>query len=359
MTFEVRQGDALEQLRLLPDATVQAVVTSPPYFGLRDYGAAGQIGLEPTHLAYVSRLVDVFTELRRVLRPDGCLFVNLGDSYAGSWGAQSRGGPPSDSSTLRGNGHVGGGPKIKSLSAIQIEAHPHGTRTGSADRTPGLKAKDRIGIPHRVAFALQDAGWWWRDEIVWAKPNPMPSSVTDRTTPAHEFLFLFTRSARYHYDAAAIAEPVSEAVRRRPETMEFSSERPIVGPFASASRRGARRKTDGHPERRVRGFNDRWDEAEDAGTVPTTRNRRSVWTIPPQPLREAHFAVMPEALVEPCVLAASRPGDLVLDPFCGSGTCGVVALRHGRRFLGFDLNASYDMARRRIAGPLFAQEPTA
>jgi DNA modification methylase len=347
-------------------------VTSPPYFGLRDYGTArwdggsdqcdhlgppmrtnnkpsdgratfhggksratepmgrecdrcgarrvdSQIGLEASPAEYVDTMVQVFRDVRRVLREDGTLWLNLGDSYAGSWGAQSRG--PA-------------GVEVSAVSAAQVAAAPKLTRTGSLERTPGLKPKDLMGIPWRVAFALQADGWWLRSDIVWSKPNPMPESVTDRPTKAHEYLFLLAKGERYFYDAAAIAEPAARAGE-------------VVRPYAPDAR--SRMVGDTANDRRTA----KW--LADGMTVASARNRRSVWTVATQPFPEAHFATFPEALVEPCILAGSRPGDLVLDPFTGSGTVGKVAYRHGRRFVGAELNPSYvEMAKRRILGPLFA-----
>lgn len=207
MAVNILVGDALDTLRTLPDCTFQCCVTSPPYYGLRDYGVEGQIGLEETPDAFVDRLVEVFREVRRVLRDDGTLWLNLGDSYAGSWGAQSRGGPPSASSTLQGNGHAGGGPKIKNMSARQIHAAPkHSGKTDSTTHLDGIKPKDLMMIPAMVALALRADGWWLRSDIIWHKPNPMPESITDRPTSAHEHVFLLSKSARYFYDADAIRE---------------------------------------------------------------------------------------------------------------------------------------------------------
>jgi len=333
--FRILEGDVLARLREIESGSVRCCVTSPPYWGLRDYGVDGQLGLERTPEEYVAALVAVFREVRRVLRDDGTLWLNLGDSYAGSLGAQSRGGPPSDSSTLRGNGHVGGGPKIKSLSATQIAAHPKGqTHTGSLARTPGLKPKDLVGIPWRVAFALQADGWWLRSDIIWAKPNPMPESVRDRPTKAHEYLFLLAKAERYFYDAESTKEPATD--RGRINGRDGRDEPCAARPPGSSPRTLARL------------------DYRELG-----RNRRSVWTIATQPFSGAHFAVMPEALVDPCILAGSAQGDLVLDPFAGSGTVGVVALRHGRRFVGIELNPTYaSMARDRIRddAPLLNQE---
>ncbi len=374
--FEIRQGDALEVLRTLPDGAVRCCVTSPPYWGLRDYGHEGQLGLERTPEEYVEKLVEVFREVRRVLADDGTLWCNLGDSYAGSWGAQSRQG---ETGQMVGRSIVDA--RAAAISARQIAAHPKTTKTGSMERTPGLKPKDLVGIPWRVAFALQadgadtktlavldaacsaivdaydgeslpdkalaalerlraeyagakGASWYLRSDIIWSKPNPMPESVTDRPTKAHEYLFLLSKSQRYYYDAEAIAEPATYA--GKVVTLGEKS-------LSRGQAAGANVKASGNA-------------LADAVTVAALRNRRSVWTVTTQPFPGAHFAVMPQALVEPCILAGSEPGDTVLDPFAGSGTVGVVALRHGRRFVGVELSPEYvRMAQKRIRGPLFSE----
>jgi DNA modification methylase len=355
-------------LSTLPEGSVQTCVTSPPYLGLRDYGVAGQIGLETTPEAYLAEMVAVFREVRRVLRDDGTLWLNLGDSYAGSWGAQSRGGPPSASSTLRGNGHVGGGPKLKGLSSVQIEAAPKRTRTGSTKHLSGIKPKDLLMIPARVALALQADGWWLRSDIIWAKPNPMPESIFDRPTSAHEHVFLLSKRASYYYDADAIREPPSEALLRQiaegyagRDTKDFAN-----GGAQSASStksriiEGARRKIDkqrGHG-RRHDGFNDRWDSLSKAEQMACGSNARNVWSIATQPYSGAHFAVMPEEIARRCILAGSKPGDAILDPFGGAGTTGLVADRLGRNAVLIELNPQYaDMARERLRGdcPMFAE----
>lgn len=353
MNWEVRQGDCLDLLRAMPEASVQCAVTSPPYWGLRDYGTGAweggedscqhkgrqkprqdtsgggpdkgrfaatrgtqdskaihsilvldvcrcgarrvdqQLGLEPTPALYVERLVRIMAEARRVLRKDGVLWLNLGDCF---WSTNA----------LR-----------KNRPADQV-----------------LKHKDLIGVPWRAAFALQADGWWLRQCVIWNKPNAMPESVTDRPATSHEYLFLLSRSKRYFYDAAAVREP--DAGWDHPRAV-------LVGQPSLEPSGGLRA-----PHRGIRTQHGRNGEG---------RNKRSVWSVATEPFPGAHFAVMPQALVEPCILAGSKPGDLVLDPFAGSGTVGVVALRHGRRFLGLELNPAYaTMARERIAGPLFAQE---
>jgi DNA modification methylase len=316
----VRQGDALTVLRTLPDGIAQTCVTSPPYWGLRDYGATGQLGLEPTPEQYVGNMVEVFREVRRVLRDDGTLWLNLGDSY------------------------------VSTAPGTRNAPMPKGSLT-NADQwanvrplTPtGLKPKDLVGIPWHVAFALQADGWWLRSDIVWAKPNPMPESVMDRPSRAHEYVFLLAKSERYFYDADAIREPLSAKTLTTFGTGRHSKGTDALGKIASHN------WTESVPERRPR---------LDGNGGYAGANRRDVWTVATQCFAEAHFATFPEALVTPCVLAGSRPGDLVLDPFAGSGTTGVVALRHGRRFVGVELSPAYcAMARRRIAGPLFADLP--
>jgi DNA modification methylase len=322
-------GDALTELRRRPDESVQCVVTSPPYWGLRDYGVSGQMGLEATPELYVERLVGVFREVRRVLRKDGTLWLNLGDSYAGSWGAQSRPNGNDAGSTLQGG---------SMLSARQIEAHPKGqTHTGSLKNTPGLKAKDLVGIPWMVAFALRADGWWLRSDNIWSKPNPMPESVTDRPTKAHEYLFLLTRSERYYYDAEAIKEPGTYAGPNGAQHSPYGQGFTRRTPEQEVARQDKQR---GH-SRRHAGFNDRWDGMTRAEQSSLGRNKRSVWEIATQPYPEAHFATFPEALVEPCIKAGSREGDTVLDPFAGSGTTLAVARRLGRKAIGIELQPDY------------------
>ncbi len=333
--IDLRCGDALEVLRTLPAGRVRCCVTSPPYWGLRDYGVAGQLGLERTPDEYVARLVEVFREVRRVLADDGTLWLNLGDCYASS--------PCGNPDDARTSGLTSPGRGKDAIS-----------RAGKRNTiVAGLKPKDLVGIPWRVAFALQADGWWLRSDIIWAKLNPMPESVSDRPTKSHEYLFLLSKSASYYYDAAAIAEPSITTDPRRPYGSEGAWQmdgRPDV------------QKHGGKPRKGVVGprqDDNLWNSANGCGFPSSdfsVRNRRTVWSIATEPFPGAHFAVMPTALVEPCILAGSAPGDLVLDPFAGSGTVGVVALRHGRRFIGIDLSPAYvEMARRRISGPLFAQ----
>lgn len=326
----VLQGDVRDRLRGLADESVHCVVTSPPYFGLRDYGVAGQIGLEETPDLFVAQMVAVFEEVRRVLRDDGTLWLNLGDSYAGSWGAQSRGGPPSQSSTLAGNGHVGGGPKLKSLSAVQIAAHPKTTKTGSMGKTPGLKPKDLIGVPWRVAFALQAAGWYLRQDIIWHKPNPMPESVSDRCTKAHEYIFLFAKSKSYYFDSVAMQEPATHpngSCNRKAYTIEGERPGENANLGGGIHKIGARE----------------------------TRNKRSVWTVTTKGFKGAHFATFPPALIEPCILAGCPAGGTVLDPFFGAGTTGLVAEQHGRNCIGIELNPEYVLiATQRLGLGVFA-----
>ena len=376
-------ADVLDGLAQLPDGSVHCCVTSPPYWGLRDYGTDGQLGLEPTPEAYVENMVKVFREVRRVLRDDGTCFLNLGDSYNSGLGAK---------------GQADGGVML-----------------GNANRpiAPGLKPKDLCGIPWRVAFALQADGWWLRSDIIWAKPNPMPESVTDRPTKAHEYIFLLTKSARYFYDADAVAEPVAEFLST---TGKPVPRRKYGGVMPSEARGGV------------------YHMGQQSGQAPTPdaekagRNRRTVWTIATKPYPEAHFAVFPPELPEICIKAGTSEkgccpecgapwertwehgrvvstgggegrelsgvcsvnnrGDsnvgkftarehkttgwqptceheakpepcTVLDPFAGAGTTLMVALRLGRDAIGIELSPTYaEMARQRIDRdcPLFNRE---
>lgn len=353
-TYEILRGDVLDRLATLASDSVHCVVTSPPYWGLRDYGVNGQIGLEATPAEFLSKMVDVFREVRRVLRGDGTCWVNMGDSYAGSWGAQSRGDNSGEaSSTLDG-----GSP----LQARSIKAHPMGaTGVGSMKRTPGLKPKDLCGIPWRLAFALQDDGWWLRQDIIWSKPNPMPESVTDRCTKAHEYIFLLSKSSRYYYDADAIKEPAGGW-----NGSEFhDGKNLIVHPNVGKNRpaKGNAKTFRGGVYVKGESFDNSADMKRDShGNSPNetgTRNKRSVWEIATEPFPEAHFATYPTELVRPCVLAGCPEGGTVLDPFNGSGTTGVVALRHHRNYIGIELNPDYaEMAEQRIKkdNPMFNVE---
>lgn len=375
MAAEIINGDALETLRTLDDDSIQCCVTSPPYWGLRDYGTAKweggdpdcdhrkvsnpdagtaksglqggkktnghqqegfigecgkcgairvdeQLGLERTPEKFIGKLVAIFAEVRRVLKPDGTCWVNLGDSYAmGTKGA--------------------GGLK-----------HEQSTNAGSImkDRR-GLKPKDLVGIPWRFAFAAQADGWWLRQDIVWSKPNPMPESVTDRCTKAHEYIFMLTKSQRYFYDAAAVKEPASDALLRQVAEGYNGSDTKLFDDSGAQSASGTKSriiegkrrildKQRGH-ERRHEGFNGRWEAMTKEEQQALGSNKRSVWQIATKPYSDAHFATYPPDLIKPCILAGSRPGDTVLDPFAGSGTTGQVAIELGREAVLIELNPDY------------------
>jgi DNA modification methylase len=302
MSVRILVGDCRSLLRAMPEASAHCCVTSPPYFGLRDYGVAGQIGLEPTPDAFVAEMVAVFREVRRVLRDDGTLWLNLGDSYAGT-------------------GKTGGGAQGARTGADGAGAgSPNGKGTWWSPRGTGLKVKDLIGIPWRVAFALQADGWWLRSSIIWHKPNPMPESVRDRPTSAHENIFLLAKSERYWFDADAVKET--------------DSGRPSGNGFVRDHRLS-------YGER---GQEEQWEPG--AG-----RNIRNVWTVATQPFADAHFATFPPALIEPCIKAGCPTGGTVLDPFGGAGTTGLVADRLQRNAILCELNPEYAaMAERRIRG---------
>ena len=348
-------GDVRERLKELPDQSVNCCVTSPPYWGLRDYGTASweggnsecdhstarsrgddiktgdkqgtsagsrpntqrtcatcgavrvdeQIGLESTPQEFVDSMVAVFREVKRVLRDDGTLWLNIGDSYNGSGGNHQ----PHHKNETGFQGKIGA-EKYKGK----------GRHIG----TDGLKPKDLVGIPWMLAFALRADGWYLRQDIIWHKPNPMPESVTDRCTKSHEYIFLLSKSPRYYYDNEAIKEPNAD-----PKRTNYT-------PGKRAYAEGNTLQTPGKRTRRNDGF-----EAYANGKIPTGRNKRDVWTVTTKPYRGAHFATFPTALIEPCILAGCPEGGTVLDPFFGAGTTGLVAQRHGRKWIGCELNPEY------------------
>lgn len=356
----IHNMDCLDGMRLLPDGCVHCCVTSPPYFGLRDYGVQGQIGLELTPEAYLSRLVEVFREVRRVLRDDGTLWLNLGNSYAGS-GKGSAAYPEHAGDKQESNkGTVG----CQKITAVHYDREP----------------KNLLGIPWRVAFALQADGWYLRSDIIWAKTNQMPESVKDRPTKAHEYLFLLSKNRSYYYDAEAIAKPVADSTANdlRVAKEDFTDRRPEQDYVGSPQQGSGMLKpsytkvpagwdqgegahgTIHRDGRTIRYGGKKYTENPDqfnrtkSGNIYKVRpyrNKRTVWTLATQPFKEAHFATFPEKLVEPCILAGCPAGGVVLDPFMGSGTTAKVALENGRKFLWFELNPKYmKIAEKRLTG---------
>jgi DNA modification methylase len=287
-TNVILEGDCIQSLKSLPEGIVNTCVTSPPYYGLRDYGADGQIGLEQTPEEYVKKLVEVFREVKRVIRDDGTLWLNLGDSYSGS-----------------GKGPAG------NLGKTHNEREM--THTHVSGKVPdGLKPKDLIGIPWMVAFALRNDGWYLRQDIIWHKPSTMPESVTDRCTKAHEYIFLLSKSKTYYYDAESIKEPVKQD-------------------WGTRDRKNGKYHNAGTGLNPHTGLQKSYEKA----------NKRSVWSVTTKPFHGAHFATFPPDLIEPCVIAGSPEGGIVLDPFFGSGTTGLVAMRNNRKYLGCELNSQY------------------
>jgi DNA modification methylase len=310
----ILNGDALEMLKQVPDKSIHCCVTSPPYWGLRDYGVENQLGQEETPQEYVKKLVAIFREVWRVLRDDGTLWVNLGDTYA----ANRPSGAVVPTNTRNKNGHY-----------------------GKMTVPEGLKPKDLIGIPWRVAFALQDDGWYLRSDIIWNKPNAMPESVKDRPTKAHEYIFLLSKSPTYYYDADAIKEPT-----KRPGDIQ-----------TFGARKGREYKpTKNDPN--YRNGKEQWGRTICTGDK---KNKRTVWNVSTKPYKGAHFAVYPPELITPCILAGCPEGGIVLDPFFGSGTTGQAAIQNNRKYLGVELNPEYvELAKRRIeqAQPQLQQEQT-
>jgi DNA modification methylase len=319
--WRILEGDCRESLATLEAGSLQTCVTSPPYFGLRDYGHDGQIGLEPTPDEFVAAMVEVFRAVRRVLRDDGTVWLNLGDTYAGGVGQTGRNDSQRDTPGGRGGSFRGG------------------ARTATGQRA-NAKPKDLLGIPWMVAFALRTDGWYLRSDIIWAKPACMPESVQDRPTRAHEYLFLLSKSPRYFYDADAIRE----------EARDWSTGGPGTGIADTADRYGAGNGGNGGLAKLAERYKEAHGEDGRALTAtgerhtfvhPKGPNKRSVWTVSTQPFPGAHFATFPPKLIEPCILAGSAEGDTVLDPFSGSGTTGMVALRHARSYIGCELNPEY------------------
>ena len=301
----ILQGNSLEILKNIPDKSIQTCITSPPYWGLRDYGTDEQLGLEETPEQYVENMVLLFREVRRILKDDGTLWLNLGDSYGSSTGS------------------IYGISNSKKYSEGDLNFN-------RPSRPSNIKQKNLMGIPWRVAFALQADGWYLRQDIIWHKPNPMPESVTDRCTKSHEYIFLMTKSAQYYYDHEAIMEKTTDSYQGKRGKLKH------------------RNKTQSAMGDRV--FNVEY-------TPEMTRNKRSVWTIPTRSYKEAHFAVFPDELIKPCILAGSAKGDIVLDPFFGSGTTGLVALRSRRNFIGIELNSEYiSIANKRLKPYLLQNE---
>ncbi len=297
-------SDALKALKQIKTESIDCCVTSPPYYNLRDYGVVGQIGLEATPEEYISKLVEIFREVRRVLKTDGTLWINIGDSYAGSGKGKN------DTHTTNKNNK---GAKNNALLQSNF-------------KNSEIKPKDLIGIPWLLAFALRADGWYLRQDIIWHKPNCMPESVKDRCTRSHEYIFLMSKSKKYYYDSKAIMEEAATSDRSAPRVSK--------GTVVTNS---GQRKQDDFGNRRYTGFNERYFSE----TAPLKRNKRDVWNVSTSGYKGAHFAVFPEKLVEPCVLAGCREGGTVLDPFCGSGTTGAVARKNNRNFLGIELNPQY------------------
>ncbi|MEE5149053.1 site-specific DNA-methyltransferase [Pseudomonas alliivorans] len=383
---QILVGDCIDMMRTLPDESVHTCVTSPPYYGLRDYGVEGQIGLEETPAEFIARLVDVFREVRRVLRADGTIWVNMGDTYA-STAPGTRNSPQTKGSKSNADQWANVRPDLRAF---------------------GIKPKDLLGIPWRLAFALQDDGWYLRQDIIWHKPNPMPESTRDRCTKAHEYLFLLSKSRRYHYDSDAIREPANltgkgnangyrggayvngstfdnaEGGKRTSSgntvpnhgvgwghgTDKASRNRPRVtvptgwdtstgegghGAFhkdgAERKRRDSFKREDSKREQAIPGQSkgthrpDRDESTHDTAT----RNKRSVWTVATHAFKEAHFATFPPDLIRPCILAGAPRGGVVLDPFGGAGTTSLVSMQEGRRSIICELNPEYAaLARARI-----------
>ncbi|HBY72978.1 MAG TPA: site-specific DNA-methyltransferase [Lachnospiraceae bacterium] len=316
-------GDCLNVLKTFPERSVNCCITSPPYFRLRDYGIDGQIGMEETPEQYIDRLTEVFREVRRVLKDDGTLWVNIGDSYVGTGGDRKN-------------------PVKNIIFNQQQQSNPKDGRYESICKMKdsGLKQKDLIGIPWLLAFSLRADGWYLRQDIIWHKPNPMPESVTDRCTKSHEYIFLLSKSPKYYYDAEAIAEDVTESTTKR-LYQNVQEQRGSVLPGktngnmkAKAPRFGEKKYTE-DPETFFR------TKSGNAYEYRPKRNKRDVWTVTTKPYKGAHFATFPQDLIEPCILAGCPKDGIVIDPFFGSGTTGAAAQKYNRNYIGIEINPKY------------------
>jgi len=355
--IKIITGDCRDVLRTMPDESVHCVVTSPPYWGLRDYGIAGQLGMEDSLGEYVDTMVAVFREVRRVLRKDGTLWLNLGDSYASSINGRDA----AETKEIGNDDRTFRDKPFSTIGPIDRGKRTASRYDGGQNFVEFLKPKDLCGIPWRVAFALQADGWWLRQDIIWSKPNPMPESIRDRCTKSHEYLFLLAKNKRYYFDQEAISEPVTNTTIERLsqptlDQQEGSWRVPgkTNGPFKAAKPRFG---TPGGKAAIAYGSMVSGKEY----TANGKRNKRSVWEITTQPFSETHFATFPIALIEPCIKAGCRVGGTVLDPFSGAGTTGLVADRLGRNAILIELNPKYvEMAERRIKDdlPLFANVDT-
>ena len=306
MNYEIKIGDSLEVLKSMDDESVHCCVTSPPYWALRNYDMDGQLGQEASPEEYVDKLVEIMGEVHRVLRSDGTLWLNLGDSYVGS-GAKGKHKDPKN-------------PKGRNAQSDKA----------NNNKVAGLKSKDMVGIPWRVAFALQAQGWWLRSDIIWHKTNPMPIPVNDRPTSCHEHIFLLSKSKIYHYDKDAILEPLKNPTRKDPTT--------------SAGFGGNK-----HTNNKDKTLNNAYSGTPYDATKLKGKNKRDVWTIATNGYKGAHFAVYPPKLIEPCILAGCPDGGTVLDPFSGSGTTGVVALNNNKKYIGIELNPEFaELSHQRI-----------
>jgi DNA modification methylase len=323
---KIIHSDCITGLKQLPDGIVNTCVTSPPYYGLRDYNVDGQVGIEETPEAFVQKLVEIFREVKRVLRDDGTVWLNLGDSYSSHKDCKSVG-QTLAAGTSRENAHV-------------MELGKSRVRDTKMLKSQGLKNKDLIGIPWMVAFALRADGWYLRQDIIWHKPNPMPESVRDRCTKSHEYIFLLSKSQKYYYDAESIKTKLIEHSKNsypfsdgsKKETM--TRQRGVSGDYI----KGYQHRGDG--DKKLTGHSGNFDK--NGNLIGNgMANKKSVWTVTTKPFKEAHFATFPEKLIKPCILAGCPENGLVLDPFMGAGTTAVVARKLNRNYIGFELNPDY------------------